>query len=54
MEATAIEVFTAGGVLLANVWLWILNGKFDRLKGRLGAVETAHNTHVNVPGLHRG
>ncbi len=54
MEATAIEVFTAGGVLLANVWLWILNGKFDRLKGRLDAVETAHNTHVNVPGLHRG
>ncbi len=31
MEATAIEVFTAGGVLLANVWLWILNGKFERL-----------------------
>ena len=28
MEATAIEVFTAGGVLLVNVWLWILHGKF--------------------------
>ena len=38
MEATAIDVFTAAGVLLANVWLWILNGKFDRLKGRLDAV----------------
>ena len=54
METTAIEVFTAGGVLLANVWLWILNGKFDLLKGRLDAVERAHNTHVNAPGLHRG
>ena len=54
MEATPIEAFTAAGVLLANVWLWVLNGKFDRLKGRLAAVETAHNTHVNAPGLHRG
>lgn len=29
MEPTAIDVFTAAGVLLVNVWLWILNGKFD-------------------------
>ena len=47
-----VEVLTAAGVLL-NTWLLIkLNGKFDRLEGRVDTLETAHNAHVNAPGIH--
>lgn len=43
-----IELLTAAGVLL-NTWLLIkLNGKFDRLEGRVDTLETAHN----APGIH--
>lgn len=47
-----VEALTAAGVLL-NTWLLIkLNGKFDRLEGRVDTLEAAHNAHVNAPGIH--
>ena len=59
MDASAIELFTAAiatitgvGVLVLSYDVRELNRKFDRFKGRLDAVETAQNAHVNAPGLH--
>ncbi len=60
MEATPIEFFTAAigtitaaGVLFLAYDMRALNRKFDRLvEGRVNAVETAQNAHVNAPGLH--
>ena len=59
MDATPIELFTAAigtitaaGVLFLAYDLRALNRKFDRLEGRVNAVETAQNAHVNAPGLH--
>ena len=45
-------LFTSIGVLLANYWLYKLNGKFDHLSGRVDAIEKTQNAHVNAPGLH--
>ena len=47
-ETNLVDVLTAAGVLLANYWLYKLNGKFDRLD----AMEKTQNVHVNTPGLH--
>lgn len=56
---TAIGLFTAVtalvaaiGALTANVWLYRLDKKFDRMTGRIDTLENAHNAHVNAPGLH--
>lgn len=49
----ALQALTAAGVLFLAYDLRRLNGKFDRLTGRVDSVETAHNAHVNTPGLHR-
>ena len=37
-EANLVDLLTAAGVLLANYWLYKLNGKFDHLAGRVDAV----------------
>ena len=54
-----IEVLTAVaaclgavGSVVAAVGVFLVNAKFDRLKGRVDTLETAHNAHVNSPGLH--
>ena len=39
-------------ILTANVWLYRLDKKFDRMTGRIDTLENAHNAHVNAPGLH--
>ena len=59
VDATPIELFTAAigtitaaGVLYLAYDLRALNRKFDRLEGRVNAVEAAQNAHVNAPGLH--
>ena len=61
MDATGIEIFTAGiatltaiGVLFLAYDVRQLNRKFDGLNGRVDAVETAQNAHVNAAGLHAG
>lgn len=36
-ETNLVELLTGAGVLLANYWLYQLNGKFDRLAGRVDA-----------------
>ena len=38
-ETNLVDLLTAAGVLLANYWLYKLNGKFDRLAGRVDAME---------------
>ena len=43
---------TAIGVVVSDVFLYLLNGKFDRLQGQVDALEKGHNAHVNTPGLH--
>ena len=47
---TAISLFTAVtalvaavGALTANVWLYRLDKKFDRMTGRIDTLENAHN-----------
>ena len=50
---TAIAaVLAAVGSLVAAVGVLIVNGKLDKLIGRVQALETSHNAHVNAPGLH--
>ena len=51
-ETNLVDLLTAAGVLLANYWLYKLNGKFDRLAGPVDAMEKTQNVHVNTPGLH--
>ena len=51
-ETNLVDLLTAAGVLLANYWLYKLNGKFDRLVGRVDAIEATQNAHINTPGLH--
>lgn len=45
-------VLAAVGSLVAAVGVLIVNGKLDKLIGRVEALETSHNAHVNAPGLH--
>ena len=54
-----LDLLTAGASLVAAVGVLVvaydvrrLNAKFDRLTGRVESLETAHNVHVNTPGLH--
>ncbi|MCY4119443.1 MAG: hypothetical protein OXG72_00785 [Acidobacteria bacterium] len=45
-------VLAAVGSLVAAVGVLIVNGKLDKLIGRVEALEISHNAHVNAPGLH--
>ena len=40
------------GSLVASVGVLVVNAKVDRFIGRVESLENAHNTHVNMPGLH--
>ena len=55
-DVNAVELLTAAGVLLANYWLYRLDTKFNRLKGRVdGRLDEEGELlreHVNAPGLH--
>ena len=51
MEATAIEVFTAGGVLLANVWLRECAGRTTTKRGTSGqssSCSSPRSTHART------
>ena len=48
----ALDLLIAAGVLLANYWLHRLNGKFDRLTGRVDELGSDLRMHVNATGLH--
>lgn len=50
-DASAIELFTVAGVLLANYWLYRLDGKFFHLRGRVDEQGNALTAHVNAPLL---
>ena len=41
-----VDLVTAVGVIYLAV-------RMERFIGRVEAVETAHNAHVNAPGMHR-
>lgn len=45
-------VLGAVGSLVAAVGVLIVNGKLDKLIGRVEVLEASHNAHVNAPGLH--
>lgn len=52
-DVNAVELLTAAGVLLANYWLYRLDTKFNRFKGRVdGRLDEQLREHVNAPGLH--
>ena len=44
--------YRALGSLVASVGVLVVNAKVDRFIGRVESLENAHNTHVNMPGLH--
>ena len=45
-------VLGAVGSLVAAVGVLIVNGKLDKLIGRVDGLEASHNAPVNAPGLH--
>ena len=47
-----MELLTAIAAVLAAVGVLIVNGKLDKLIGRVDVLEASHNAHVNAPGLH--
>ena len=60
-QAAAISLFTAVaaffaavGALAANIGLYRLDKKFDRMTEGIDTPENAHNAHVNAPGTSPG
>ena len=54
MIEMAAHIAAIGGsiaTVFVAVGVFRLNAKMDRFIGRVEALETAHNTHVNMPGL---
>ena len=49
---TVAAVVAALGSLVAAGGVLIVNGKLDKLIGRVEVLEAGHNAHVNAPGLH--
>lgn len=52
LTAVAAVIGAVAGVIAA-VGVLIVNGKLDRLTGRVAANTDAITAHVNAPGLHR-
>ena len=49
---TGVKFFTAATAFIAAVTGLVNTYQLGKLTGRMGALEKAHNTHVNMPGLH--
>lgn len=49
---TLLDYLTALGVVVTALGMWRMNAKLDRFTGRVEAIETAQNAHVNAPGMH--
>ena len=54
MELTTLVLSLVGAVtgLINMVVILAVNGKLDRLTGRVDSLEQGHNAHVNSPALH--
>ena len=55
MVEMSAHIASIGGsiaTVFVAVGVFRLNAKMDRFIGGVEALETAHNTHVNMPGLH--
>lgn len=54
MELTTLVLSLVGAVtgLINMVVILAVNGKLDRLTGRVDSLEHGHNAHVNSPALH--
>ena len=54
MELTTLFLSLVGAVtgLINMVVILTVNGKLDRLTGRVDSLEHGHNTHVDSPALH--
>ena len=50
--ADVVLIFGAIAAAWAAVGAVVLNGKFDRLLGRVDSLETGHNAHVNAAQPH--
>ena len=51
-DVNLVEVLTLAAALYAAVMGHRLQRRFDVLAGKVASLETAHNAHVNAPGLH--
>ena len=54
MEMTTLVLSLVGALtgLINMVVILAVNGKLDRLTGRVDSLERAHNAHVNSAALH--
>ena len=52
LDVNLVELLTLATSLVAAIGVLVVNGKLDKLAGKVATLEVGHHAHVNAPGLH--